>query len=71
MSAFTYDDVVRVSDQASAAFRPGAKGWVIAVITDREKIKAPQLPPGNIYTIEYEDGVSVDVHETDLNMWEE
>ena len=68
MSPFTYNDIVRISDQAPDSFRRGAKAWVIAVIIDRKRIPVAWLPPGTIYTVEYEDGTVVEAHESYLEI---
>jgi hypothetical protein len=67
MARFKYDDIVYVKESASADLRPGSIGWVIGVFTDRNKDHFDWLPPGTIYTIEFEDGSCVDINEIDLN----
>jgi hypothetical protein len=66
MPRFDYDDIVQVSLDASAEFRPGAKAWIVGVFVDRDRNPFDWLPPGTIYTIEYEDGNSIDINESAL-----
>ena len=68
MAKFTYDDVVRVikSESSSAGGRIGQKAWVIAVFDDERKkpgLSFCSLPSGVIYSIEFEDGEAIDIHE--------
>lgn len=67
MSKFTYNDRVRVATTANKESRPGEIAWVIAVLEERPQGEYfDQFPPGVIYTIEYEDGEAIDIHESDL-----
>lgn len=67
---FTYDDVVRVNLDAEAALRPGAKAWIVGVTAEAKRRGAhyDAFDPGNVYTIEFEDGASIDVHEDDIEL---
>lgn len=70
MPKFTYDDIVRVLLHASCKNRRGARGWVIAVKTE-DKQKGSyfnRFPAGTIYSVEFEDGEAIDVHESDLEL---
>lgn len=53
---------------AQESLRPGERAWVVGVTPENGRIGShyDQFPPGNVYTIEYEDGESVDIHESDL-----
>ncbi len=69
MAKFTYDDIVMIRGGAPAKFRPGARAWVIAVFETREKRPGKYFdafPNGAVYTIEFEDGFTAEVHEDDL-----
>ncbi len=67
MAMFTYDDRVRVSDDAEHHLRPGSQAWVIGVFLDRPAGRFfENFPDRVIYTIEYEDGQAADVHESKL-----
>jgi hypothetical protein len=73
MSKFTYDDIVRappISDGEVASVR---KAWVVGIFeTDKEPGSYwKKFPSGVVYTIEFEDGSSIDVHEDDLAPWED
>jgi hypothetical protein len=46
-----FGDAVVISPNASARFRPGASGWVVALHQQRREL----------LTIEFEDGTSVNV----------
>ncbi len=65
---FTYDDIVRVKMSAPAPTRPGARCWVVGVFPpeERARVHFPQFPPGVVYTVEFEDGVAIDIHEEQL-----
>lgn len=45
-------------------------GWVVGVFDDRPGGYFDQFPPGTIYSIEFEDGSSVEVHESMLDLIE-
>ena len=66
MTKFTYDDVVRAKPTANRKARPGTRAWVVAVIKDRKSFPLNQFPPGVIYSVEFEDGTSIEIHEDDL-----
>lgn len=63
---FNYDDVVRVRLGASPDLRPGERAWVVGVFETRPGKYFNKFPEGIVYTIEFEDGVSIEVHESDL-----
>jgi len=67
MTKFIYDDVVTVHTAPSHFPNPGAKGWVIAVFPDRASRPGSafeKFPDGPVYTIEFEDGSTAEVHES-------
>ncbi|MGN6223066.1 hypothetical protein [Pseudoxanthomonas sp.] len=67
MNKYTYDDIVRVIPSAEKRLRPGAIAWVIGVFEERPAGEHfARFPAGVIYTIEYEDGEAVDIHESEL-----
>ena len=66
MPRFTYGDIVQVKATADQSCRPGAKAWVIAVIEDRKRFPLRQLPPGTVYSIEFEGGEAIDIIEDDV-----
>jgi hypothetical protein len=71
MPLFNYDDRVRVSVNADVSIRPGAEAWVVGVLGERpDSPYFASFPLGVIYTIEYADGESVDVHESSLEAME-
>jgi hypothetical protein len=63
---FNYDDVVQVRLTASQQLRPGAKAWIVGVFETRPGPYFDKFPEGVVYTIEFEDGFSVEIHEQDL-----
>lgn len=69
MARFDYDDVVRVSEGLTS--EKGRKGWVIAVFADDDRPGDgfSHFAPGVVYTIEFEDGVTKEVHEKKLTPW--
>jgi hypothetical protein len=68
MPRFNYDDIVRIRETAPTVERRGQKAWVIAVIEDRNQFPLKQFPPGVIYSVEFEGGDAIDVHESDLDI---
>jgi hypothetical protein len=66
MPDFTFDDVVRVKADAPENVHPGALAWVVMVFTEseREGEYFDRFPPGNVYSIEFEDGECLQVHES-------
>ena len=68
MSKFDYDDIVRVRSHVEQKFRPGERAWVVGVVAEDRRIGShyEQFPPGMIYTIEFEDGDSIDIHEASI-----
>lgn len=68
MTRFTYGDVVRVALGAPQDTRPGAKAWIVGVVEagQRRGRHFEQFTPGPGYTIEFEDGISIDVDESSL-----
>lgn len=68
MNKFNYDDIVRVRSDAPQKFRPGERAWVVGVITEDKRIGLhyEQFLPGTIYTIEFEDGDSIDIQEESI-----
>ena len=65
---FTYDDIVRVSEPANSQ-SCGRKAWVVGVFETRPGPYFDKFPPGPVYTVEFEDGSSEEVHETLLSPW--
>jgi hypothetical protein len=68
-SKFDYDDVVRVRDDGPQEARPGAKAWIVGVEVARQGTYYTKFLPGVVYTIEFEDGAAVDVHESHLELF--
>lgn len=72
MNRFDYDDIV----SAIRSVPPGrikAKAWVVGISTEERRHGAYReaFPTGIVYTIEFEDGESISVLESDLVRWEE
>ena len=65
MTLFTFNDVVRIKATAPAMCRPGALAWIIAVFTEsRPGSSFDEFPPGTVYSVEFEDGSAIDIHES-------
>jgi hypothetical protein len=66
MPVFTWNDTVRVKHSASANLRPGSLASVVGVHieADRTGEFLKEFPLGVVYTIEFEDGSSVQIHES-------
>jgi hypothetical protein len=65
MPKFTYDDIVKVRSASSAAPRHD-RAWIVGIFEDRPGPYFDKFPDGVVYTIEFEDGTSTEVHEDDL-----
>ena len=63
---FDYDDVVKVVKDAPESLRPDQKAWIVGIFVDRSGKYFEQFPEGTVYSIEYEDGSSTEVHEAHL-----
>lgn len=65
MATFTYNDTVRVKLVAPAQYRPGELASIVGISLQAERsgdfLKA--FPHGILYTIEFEDGSSMQLHE--------
>jgi hypothetical protein len=63
---FTYNDTVRVKHSASANLRAGDLAWVVGIHTEAGRAGEflKEFPHGVVYTIEFEDGSSVEIHES-------
>jgi hypothetical protein len=68
MTKFTYDDIVKVVFIASDECRPGQRAWIVGVFEDRPGEYFERFPPGTVYSIEFEDGTSIEVHESSLEL---
>jgi hypothetical protein len=66
MAQFTYDDIVVLRDTARAVERRGRKAWVTPVLNDRARWPLEQFPPGVVYTVEFEGGDAIHVHEDEV-----
>ncbi|MFI3221185.1 MAG: hypothetical protein QX189_19035 [Methylococcales bacterium] len=63
---FNYDDIVKVREDADSTLRPNAKAWIVGVFETRLGNFFDRFPEGIVYSIEFEDGYSIEIHETDL-----
>ena len=68
MSTFNYNDIVRVRHGAPASTRPGERAWIVGIQQESERSNGfvLEFPHGTTYTIEFEDGTSIEVAERDL-----
>ncbi|MBK8970952.1 MAG: hypothetical protein IPM37_06115 [Hahellaceae bacterium] len=67
MPKYNYDDIVKVSPSAPRSARPGSKAWVVGIFETRRGDLLDSFPDGVVYTIEFEDGQSTEVHESNLD----
>jgi hypothetical protein len=63
MARFTYDDIIVLRDTARAIERRGGKAWIIAVLEDRVRFPLSQFPPGVVYSVAFEGGDAIAVHQ--------
>ncbi len=68
MTKLTYDDIVRVVESAPENLHPGNKAWVVGVFDDRPGNYFESFPEGIVYSIEFEDGTSAEIHELYLEL---
>jgi hypothetical protein len=62
---FTYNDIVRVSTDSEQRFTK--KAWIVGIFETRpEGGYFDRFPEGVVYSIEFEDGSSIEVHELEL-----
>jgi hypothetical protein len=66
MPIFNYDDIVKAVNTAPINARPGSKAWIVGVFETRRGEFLKSFPEGVVYTIEFEDGSSTEVAESDL-----
>lgn len=66
MAKYDYDDIVCIVDGAPAHLRLGCRAWIVGIVEERRRAYFASFPPGVVYTVEFEDGDSVDVHESYL-----
>jgi hypothetical protein len=69
MARFNYDDIVRIKAGRMGSGR--GRAWIVAIIDDRQRFPLREFPPGTVYSIEFEDGDAIDVHEDDLEASED
>jgi hypothetical protein len=60
---FDYDDVVRIAPDAPDDLRPNGKAWIVGVFETRPGPFFDTFPDGVVYSIEFEDGSSKEIHE--------
>lgn len=65
MAKFNYNDAVLVKG-ANARDHGHERAWIVGVFEDRPGPYFDKFPKGVVYTIEFEDGTSVEVHENNL-----
>lgn len=66
---FNYDDVVRVQPFANIEARPNERAWIVGVFEARpEGSYFDKFPAGVVYSIEFEDGSAIEVHEANLRL---
>lgn len=67
MPKLDYGDRANVADSAGIDLRPGALVWVVGVFSDRPSGSYfEKFPAGVVYSVEYEDGTSTEIHEDQL-----
>jgi hypothetical protein len=74
INKFTYDDIVRINQAAPNSLRPGQRAWVVGVVLPQDRGGRPhydQFPAGTVYTVEFENGDAIDVHEGFLEFHED
>ncbi|MNK13978.1 hypothetical protein D3C87_320720 [compost metagenome] len=67
-STFTWNDIVETIEEAPTRLRPGSRAWVVGISAPHQRSGSflTEHPTGFVYTIEFEDGSSVDAEEAML-----
>ena len=62
----SFGDVVRISTDAPAKDRPGELGCVVAISnpTERSGSYLAQFAKGTLYSVEFGDGETIEVHQS-------
>ena len=62
----TYNDIVLINRSAPSELRPGERACVVGISepSQRSGSYLAQFPSGLVYTVEFGDGSSVEIHET-------
>lgn len=63
---FNYDDIVKVRSSAINGLHSGKKAWIVGIFETRPGPYFDKFPEGVVYSIEFEDGTSMEIHEKDL-----
>ncbi len=66
MAKFYYNEIVRTRPDVSTHFRPGERAWIVGVHEEsaRSGHFLDKYPHGVVYTIEFEDGSSIEIEES-------
>ena len=66
---FTWNDFVVVAEHAPKSQRPGAIASIVGISRQYERSGTylEEFPTGNVYTVEFDDGASVDVPQSMLH----
>lgn len=68
---YNYDDIVILKHSINAKPRVGQKCWIVGVFDKRPHGGyMDHFPDGTVYTVEFEDGCSIEAHEDDLEILE-
>ncbi len=67
MPPFDYNETVYLINVSKDDNHFGVMASVIAVTEDRVRWPYPQFPSGVVYTIEFEGGEAIDVHESSIS----
>jgi hypothetical protein len=70
MTRFTWNDIVSLTSDAPIVGRRRQRAWVVGIhdVDHRTGEFFLEFPPGNVYTVEFEDGSSAEVHESFLEL---
>jgi hypothetical protein len=74
MNKFNYDEIIRIKKAAPISLRPGQRAWVVGVFLPQDQGGRPyydQFPAGTVYTVEFENGDAIDIHEDFLEFHED
>ena len=70
MTKFTYDDIVKIISTAPVKDKHDAKAWVVGIFNTQLGGYFDKFPEGIVYMIEFEDGSTANIHETNLVLYD-
>ena len=70
MAKYNYNDTVYVRDDSGNVDDRGRKAWIVSIFESRPGPYFDKFAEGVVYSVEFEDGSSNEIHESDLDLVE-